>query len=366
MKRFTVIVSALLFVLAMAACSKNGDNEIKVNVTGVSLSQDEITLLADMSETVQLNASVYPDNADIKDVIWESGNESVAYVDNDGNVYPCGTGITEVRVKTADGGFEAKCAVNVAVSDKRKANIAESYTSYNITLYDMVMTQMTASPISYDTSGDGKGKALTAHDEEVEGFANPKNFTAGYSKYQFLVLNEENGISAQTLDMYLNGKGALSGKGSAFKKAAEDNNLSEVYLVILSCLETKCGTLELANGMEMDGEIVYNLFRIGEVKYDLNSSARFAYEQGWTSVEKAIEGGAEWLSENYINNSRHIQNTLYKMRWDPDSPAANQYSAEVEWADNMANVVGPMLEAFPAAKYRLDIPVYKEGKAVAG
>ena len=109
----------------------------------------------------------------------------------------------------------------------------------------------------------------------------------------------------QTLDSYLSGKGVLDGQGAAFKSAAEANNISEVYLVIHSCLESGNGTSELASGIDYNGTTVYNLFGIGAVDSSpVESGARYAYEHGWTSIEKAIEGGADWISDNYINTNK--------------------------------------------------------------
>lgn len=368
MKRLVIILSALVLALSVSSCTGNSDENIKAHVEGVELSENEITLCADIPDTAELTAAVFPQNADIKDIIWSSGNESIAHVDADGNVYPCGVGSAEIIARTADGDFEAKCAVTVTTSQIRTDAIPTDYSEYDITLYDFVMLQMTVGPVLYDTKcgKDGEVKELNPPDEEVEGFANPENFLTGYDKSQFLVLNEENGIDAETLNKYLNGKGALSGKGEIFKKAAQDNGISEVFLTLMACVRTQNGTTELANGVVIKGETVYNPFGIGTQGTDDTSGTRFASEQGWTSPQKAIEGGARWLSENYLNNPRHIQNTLYKMRWNPETPGANQYTADVQWADNMAHAIAPMLGAFPSAQWRYDIPVFEVGRAVAG
>ena len=136
--------------------------------------------------------------------------------------------------------------------------------------------------------------------------------------------------------------------------------MSEVYLVIHSCLETGSGTSKLANGIEYNGTTVYNMFGIGAVDNDpIGGGARYAYEHGWMSPEAAIDGGAEWISENYINNTKYRQNTLYKMRWNPESPANHQYATDVEWAGKQAKTMAAMFEAFPSASYRYEVPVYK-------
>lgn len=323
-------------------------------VEGIVMSQSTMTLYADRPVTAQLEALIYPSDATIREVKWTSADASIAHVDSDGLVYPNGVGTTDIFAETVDGGYKAKCSVTVETWEKRKENIPVTYTDYNITLEDMVKAQMTANPTIFTST------AYPAFEEEVKSFVNPENLTSGYDKYQFLDLGSSNGIDSETLDGYLNGKGVLSGKGDVFKDAAESNSISEVYLVIHSCLESGSGTSQLARGVEYNGVTVYNLFGIGAIDENpVEGGAKYAYEQGWTSVEKAIRGGADWISDNYINNMRYKQNTLYKMRWNPSSPSIHQYATDVEWASKQAKDMSAMFNAFPSANYSYDVPVYK-------
>lgn len=80
-------------------------------VTGVSLSQDSIFITtADDPKT--LTATVAPHNASDSKVTWSSSDESVAAVDQNGNVTAVGTGTAVITVTTQDGGFTASCTVN--------------------------------------------------------------------------------------------------------------------------------------------------------------------------------------------------------------------------------------------------------------
>lgn len=323
-------------------------------VEGVVMSQSEMTLYVDKPVTAQLNALISPEDATIKDVEWYSDDETIATVDKDGLVYPCGVGETDIYARTVDGGYEAKCAVTVTTWEKRHEDIPVVYTEYNMTIEEMVEQQMTAAPTLFTN------EVIPADSDSVEQYVNPENLVTGYDKYQFMDLGASNDVDASVLDSYLNGKGVLSGWGTSFKNAAETNNISEIYLVIHACLESGNGTSELANGVDYNGVTVYNMFGIGAVdEAPVAEGARYAYEQGWTSVELAIEGGAEWISENYINNSKYQQNTLYKMRWNPDKPAVHQYASDVAWASKQAKNMSAMFEAFPTAQYRFEIPVYE-------
>ncbi len=90
--------------------------------------------------------------------------------------------------------------------------------------------------------------------KNVEQYVNPENLVSGYEKYQFMDLSVSNNVDSATLDTYLKGKGVLDGHGSEFKKAADDNNVSEVYLVIHSCLETGNGSSELATVLNITAQ----------------------------------------------------------------------------------------------------------------
>ena len=90
-----------------------------VPVTGVNLSEEAAILKA--GKTLQLNATVTPDNkitgATIKNVSWKSTDPAVAVVDDNGMVYAVDRGDAQIICTTTDGGYTAVCAVTV-VTDK--------------------------------------------------------------------------------------------------------------------------------------------------------------------------------------------------------------------------------------------------------
>ena len=326
-----------------------------IGVTGITITQAPSVLYADKPVAVQLMAAITPENAGFTDVIWKSSDTSIATVDKNGVVMPCGVGEVTITATTKDRGFEASCKINVAVWDKReRADFTVKYSRYNYTLKEATDIQEQSSPTVFFDD------AYPAYREEVEYYIDPKDMVNGYDKYQFLDLSEPNGVSAQVLDAYLNGKGVLSGMGDVFMEAAQSYGLSEVYLAVHACLESGNGTSRLATGVEYNGEVVYNMFGIGAVDASpLMGGAEYAYSNGWTSVEDAILGGAEWISRYYINNSDYRQNTLYKMRWNPESPGVHQYATDVAWASKQAETLKNMFAAFPSAKMSFDYPVYK-------
>ncbi|MGE6464022.1 SH3 domain-containing protein [Alkalihalobacillus sp. NPDC078480] len=198
-----------------------------------------------------------------------------------------------------------------------------------------------------------------ASPEDVAHYLNPNNVKPGTSSfYQFLNLSETANLSAQSINnQLLNGKGSLSGQGQAFIDAARTNGVNEIYLVSHALLETGNGTSPLAKGISHNGKTVYNMYGIGA--YDGNAEqagAAYAYNQGWFTKESAIIGGAKFVGNNYISKG---QNTLYKMRWNPDAPATHQYATDIGWAEKQTSRMASMYNLVDDYTLHYDIPQYK-------
>lgn len=428
--------------------------ECKINVirgvTGISLAQHDITFYADQPITSQLNATVFPADATNKNIKWKSDDTSIAGVDENGVVTPCGIGSVNITAETEDGGFKASCVVRVTfhtvtakavfitnaidvmpingvhnldsyiypenASDKSvhwsssNTDIAEinengsligkgegmavitltgaggiedsftisvvpddgnvqssiiskpvseriaelsmpvAYSKSSSTLSQAVSAQMSKSPTVFTTNASAASQA------DVEKYIDPKNFSSGYGRYQFVDLSGTSGISSQALNAYLSDKGVLKNKADVFIEASKKYNVSEIYLAVHASLESGNGSSQLAQGISFNGTTVYNMFGIGAYDSDpINGGAKYAYDKGWTSIEKAIEGGAEWISENYIGKG---QNTLYKMRWNPSKPGNHQYATDVAWAVKQAKSICNMFSALPDSHKIFEVPVY--------
>ena len=83
----------------------------KISVNNVYLNTNKIELVE--GETEQLIATVLPEDASNKKVTWTSSNLDVATVDENGLVTAVSGGKAIITVTTVDGGFEAKCEVNI-------------------------------------------------------------------------------------------------------------------------------------------------------------------------------------------------------------------------------------------------------------
>ena len=101
--------------------------EKKETVTGVTLDQNKVTI-DEIGATVTLTATVNPESAVNKNLVWATDNDAVATVDG-GVITAVGNGVATITVTTVDGGFTATCEV---VVEKIEETIA-LYVGENIT-----------------------------------------------------------------------------------------------------------------------------------------------------------------------------------------------------------------------------------------
>ncbi|MDD6484671.1 MAG: Ig-like domain-containing protein [Clostridiales bacterium] len=351
--------------------------------------QNKEGIRLDAGQSMSIVATVSPSNAKDKTLVWSSSNTAVATISKTGKIKALTPGKTTISAATSNGkkdSFElevgegdgtnildlyAKRTSNEAIpadilgSTYVKSNVSYTngevrYESYDITLPAMVKLQMSQNPPPKINGGNSYASEI-----EVMQSLNPENYHTGAYKFQFLDLSHSNGLDAGTLNEFLKDKGILAGKGQAFIDAANAYNVSEVYLIAHACLETGNGTSTLSRGVSVNGVTVYNMYGIGA--YDSGAvyyGSQRAYEQGWTTPEAAIKGGAKWISDNYINNASYRQNTLYKMRWNPASPTQHQYATDIEWATQQADNIERIFASFPNAVLTYEVPVYSGQTAV--
>lgn len=110
-KALAVLTAIALFGSAFTACKSDDDGDDDVSVTGVSLDKESAEL--EVGGTLSLKAAIEPANATNQNVSWSSSDKNVATVDENGTVTAVAVGTTDITVKTADGGKEAKCTVTV-------------------------------------------------------------------------------------------------------------------------------------------------------------------------------------------------------------------------------------------------------------
>ena len=251
-----------------------------------------------------------------------------------------------------------------------------SKTNYGVSLNEYIKLQQRNNPSNYSYS-------------EFEKYINPAKAT---NKLQFLRIDKFRSVNVSGLSSRLSNKGVLTGQGQAFVNAAKAFNIDPIYLVAQCLHETGNGTSKLAKGVTIteiadesrpiyngNGQLVgyhmiklskpvtvYNLFGIGAKD---NSSVfpnralilgtTYAYNRGWTSIENAIKGAAEFVSLNYVHSSRYIQNTLYKMRYNQNvSNIWHQYATTPWYASSIADIMRSYQDLYLENNFTFDVPVF--------
>ncbi|XZH96177.1 SH3 domain-containing protein [Clostridium perfringens] len=251
-----------------------------------------------------------------------------------------------------------------------------SKTNYGVSLNEYIKLQQRNNPSNYSYS-------------EFEKYINPAKAT---NKLQFLRIDKFRSVNVSGLSSRLSNKGVLTGQGQAFVNAAKAFNIDPIYLVAQCLHETGNGTSKLAKGVTIteiadesrpiyngNGQLVgyhmiklskpvtvYNLFGIGAKD---NSSVfpnralilgtTYAYNRGWTSIENAIKGAAEFVSLNYVHSSRYSQNTLYKMRYNQNvSNIWHQYATTPWYASSIADIMRSYQDLYLENNFTFDVPIF--------
>lgn len=176
---------------------------------------------------------------------------------------------------------------------------------------------------AYDNGG-----WVCASESAIKYMMDPKNSINETDIFQFQELTydgyDENTIAKMVEGTFLNKAKYIN----AIKEVAEETNVSPYYLVARILQEQgKNGTvLTKGQGYEGQYEGYYNVFNIGATggtksKVILNGLAK-AQKEGWTSLVKAIKGGAKFIAKDYIARG---QNTLYFQKFDVESSDNSLY-----------------------------------------
>lgn len=128
---------AVLAAGALSSCGKEKTTpespviyENAVEVTGIALDQSTVKF-TDKKQTSVISATVTPDNASDKRVLWKSSDESVATVKN-GIIESVNYGTATITATTYAGGLVASCSVSVVEEtvDDRAVNFGSSFNIY--------------------------------------------------------------------------------------------------------------------------------------------------------------------------------------------------------------------------------------------
>lgn len=233
---------------------------------------------------------------------------------------------------------------------------------------------------SYDMTASAyakeQSKAVPKYNNQTfDENAYQKKITSTVNDEQYMRIDVYHNVNesafAKKLDELLQNKNnsVLKGKASAIIAAAKKEKIDPVYLVSQTINESAYGTSALskkaitkvitgdsvkkdANGnvtgfQKVNGKYitktipettVYNLYGIKAYDSDPQlCGSSYAYYMGWTSVDKALNGAAQYVADNYIHNTVYQQNTLFKMRYNPKKDNIwHQYSTNPSYAEEIA------------------------------
>ena len=132
-KTLTLLTSAIFMLVTFVACNNNDEYTAEtpgtpdVPLTNVTLNQATATL--SIGGTVQLTATISPENATNRNVTWLSSNTSVATVNNSGVVTAVSAGTAIITVTTQDGNHIARCTITVSPANVPVTSITLPATS---------------------------------------------------------------------------------------------------------------------------------------------------------------------------------------------------------------------------------------------
>lgn len=143
-------------------------------------------------------------------------------------------------------------------------------------------------------------------------YINPNNG----NKYRFLDLRTYTGSTGDQLDKAMLSLASWIGPGNPlyktgkyFVEAAQKYNVNEVFLMAQACGETGWGASAYFGGY-------YNFYGVDGGTGTAAGAAGTAAQYGWTSIEKGIVGGAEYLANNWIYRNNYPQYSIYGLRYD--------------------------------------------------
>ena len=156
----------------------------------------------------------------------------------------------------------------------------------------------------------------------------------------------------------------------AIMEAAEENNISPFHIVARIKQEQGANGGGALNGYVYTTEtgekvLVYNLFNINasgnDTEAGLLAGAKYAYEQGWFTVEASIKGGAKFIKDGYMSVG---QTTLYFQKYDVIEQGGyynHQYMQNIMAANNEGNTMyqGYKNNDIVSSSFEFVIPLYE-------
>lgn len=191
--------------------------------------------------------------------------------------------------------------------------------------------------ICNDTQYDN-GSWRCASEEAIKYMMDPRNSINETDIFQFEELTKTD-TDIDTIRNMTSGT-FLEGYEQAIIDTSNSNNVNACYIVARLIQEQgKTGTV-LTSGSGYNGQYVgyYNAFNRGAsgntTEAIILNGLATAQKYGWTSLEKSISGGIDFIASQYIHKG---QNTLYLQKFDVEETNglySNQYMQNILAAEN--------------------------------
>ena len=200
-----------------------------------------------------------------------------------------------------------------------------------------------------------------ANEQTIAFYMDPRNLLIDMYIFQFEALAYEKKLQTKSVVNRLLSGDYLNNYADSFMTAASESGVSPVYLASLSKQEvggrSTATTAVSGKSFTYNGKTyssIYNAYNIGATSgsdavykglyFAAGSGGYTTYNRPWNTLDKAIRGGAKWISTNYISVG---QNTSYFKKWNVvynyNTNISNRYSNYNH--QYMTNIQAPISEA---------------------
>lgn len=184
--------------------------------------------------------------------------------------------------------------------------------------------------------------------DAVAYYLDPRNFLNEKNIFMFesLLYNANQDTSVQGIlnGSFMSGEFTENGYtktyANAFIEAAKETGVSSTHLASRALQEMGTTMSSAASGTVPGYEGYYNFYNIGAYSGEDNylKGLEYAKNKGWNSIQKAITGGAKFISDSYVNNGK---DTLYFQKFNvSESSKTPPYTYEY-----MTNIMAPSSES---------------------
>ena len=205
---------------------------------------------------------------------------------------------------------------------------------------------------------------VAASNKAVAFYMDPRNWLTESGIFMFESMAYDESTQKESVVKSILSKSAVpASKSSVYMSAGKTYNINPIYLAAKTYLELGASDY-MVNG-KYNG--CYNVYNIGAVDSPDGSAAQkgldYAKSAGWTTLDKAITGGAEYIAGSFIANNQYTQ---YYERFNVlngyDCIGTHQYATAIHNAATLSSVTQSTYRDYNmlTTGFSFEIPVYDE------